>query len=57
MSCMVLKARVVQIGNSRAVIIPMFVAKDLGWELGTELELDVVKEELRLTRRKPEKKR
>lgn len=53
---MVLKARVVQVGNSRAVIIPLFIAKDLGWELGTDLTLDVVEGEVRLALKKKEKK-
>ena len=52
---MVLKSRVVQVGNSRAVVIPMAIAKELGWDLGTDLTLDVVDGEISLEKKKGKK--
>jgi hypothetical protein len=40
--------KVVRVGNSRAVLIPMSIAKALGWEIGSTLSLEPADKGIRL---------
>lgn len=37
---MTMKTKIVRHGNSRAVVIPVAVADNLGWKVGKQLEVD-----------------
>lgn len=47
---MILKRRIVQIGNSLGVRIPRVVLKELGWDEDTPINIEVKETEITITR-------
>jgi len=54
---MQLAARVVRIGNSRGLILPMALAKAMGFEVGQELTLESSERGITIVLEKKEEKR